>query len=142
MFLWVLDTPLIFKRLRGKLSRSLFYDKINSKLNHSPRCTCSFSNIYMSHLFTCISYFFRLFLFPWILELERAPLSSVLRYQIRFTCWNIVRNIAQNLHVKNVTQTSLIKMLFLKGILISIFKVQKVIYWSYYFDNLNFMKEK
>ena len=81
MFFWVLDTPLIFKRLTGKLSRSLFYDKTNS-------------------------------------------------------------NIAQNLHVKNVTQTSLIKMLFLKGMSISILKVEKVIYWSYYFDNLNFMKEK
>ena len=40
------------------------------------------------------------------------------------------------------TQTSLIKVLLLKGVWISRLKVQKVIYWSYYINNLNFMKLK
>ena len=46
------------------------------------------------------------------------------------------RNTDQNLHVKNVTQTSLIKVALLKGMWISRLKVQNVVYWSYYFDNL------
>ena len=42
---------------------------------------------------------------------------------------------------ENATQTSLIKVLLLKGVRISRLKVQNVIYWSQYFDNLNFIKE-
>ena len=43
---------------------------------------------------------------------------------------------------ENAAQASLIKVLLLKGVWISRLKVQNVIYWSYYFDNLNFIKEK
>ena len=43
---------------------------------------------------------------------------------------------------ENAAQASLIKVLLLKGMWISRVKVQNVIYWSYYFDNLNFMKER
>ena len=42
---------------------------------------------------------------------------------------------------ENATQTSLIKVLLLKEVWISRFKVQNVIYWSYDIDNLNFMKK-
>ena len=41
---------------------------------------------------------------------------------------------------ENAAQALLIKVLLLKGVWISRLKVQNVIYWSYYFDNLNFMK--
>ena len=44
---------------------------------------------------------------------------------------------------EKAAQTSLIKVLFLKGVWISRFKVQNVIYSSsYYFDNINVMEEK
>ena len=43
---------------------------------------------------------------------------------------------------ENAAQASLIKVLILKGVLISSLMAQNVIYLSYYFDNLNFMKEK
>ena len=43
---------------------------------------------------------------------------------------------------ENAAQASLIKMLLLKGVWMSRLKGQNVIYSSYYFDNLNFMKKK
>ena len=55
---------------------------------------------------------------------------------INYSGVKVFRNTDQNLHVKNVTQTSLIKVLLLKGVWFSRLKVQNVIYWSYYFDNL------
>ena len=45
IFGWVLNTPLIFELLRGKLNRSLFHDKINSQVNFSSRGICSLCNI-------------------------------------------------------------------------------------------------
>ena len=64
------------------------------------------------------------------------------REMINYSGVTVSQNIDQNLQVKNVTQTSLIKVLPLKGLWISRLRVQNVIYWPYYFDNLNFMKEK
>ena len=43
---------------------------------------------------------------------------------------------------ENAAQASLIKVILLKEVWISSLKVQNVIYWSSYFDNLNFMREK
>ena len=64
------------------------------------------------------------------------------REMINYSGVKVFRNIDQNLHVKNVTQTSLIKVLLLKGVWTSRLKIQNVIYWSYYFGNLNFIKVK
>ena len=64
------------------------------------------------------------------------------REMINYSGVTVSQNIDQNLQVKNVTQTSLIKVLSLKGLWIPRLTVQNVIYWPYYFDNLNFMKEK
>ena len=42
---------------------------------------------------------------------------------------------------ENAAQASLIKVLLLKSVWISRLRVQNVIYWSYYFDNLNLWKK-
>ena len=41
----------------------------------------------------------------------------------------------------NAAQASLIKVMLLKGVWISRYRVQNVNYWSHYFDNIHFMKK-
>ena len=71
MFSWVLNIPLIFKFLTGKLSRILFHVKINFQLTHSSRGSCMLCNINKS----VKSYFFRSFLFYLI---SKQTCSSVI----------------------------------------------------------------
>ena len=52
-----------------------------------------------------------------------------------------IQSFFRKLLCKNAAQTSLIQLLLLKAVWISKLKVQNVIYWSYYIDNLNFMKK-
>ena len=77
MFGWVLNIPLIFKLLRGKLSRSLFHVKINSQLTHSSRGCCLFCNIFKSLLKD--SFFVHFYFLG--SSSQRAPMSSILQYQ-------------------------------------------------------------
>ena len=56
-----------------------------------------------------------------------------------FQLFNVLSKHFSKALCKNAGQTSLIKVLLLKGVRISRLKVQNEIYWSDYFDNLNFM---
>ena len=77
MFGWVPYIPLIFKLLRGKLSRSLFHVKINSQLTHSSRGCCLLCNIFKSLLKD--SFFVHFYFLG--SSSQRAPMSSILQYQ-------------------------------------------------------------
>ena len=78
MFDWILNIPLIFKRLRWKLSRSLFHVKINSSLTHSSRGCCLLCNIFKSLL--KVSFFIHFYFLGSVHY--RAPLLSILQYQL------------------------------------------------------------
>ena len=71
MFGQILNIPLIFTLLGGKLSRSFFHVKINSQLTHSSKGGCSLCNIYESYEFAKTQFFYP-FLFYQISELTCA----------------------------------------------------------------------